>query len=61
MSEHRIFVCDGTRPDNEVFQEALDWVAEDEENRTATIEKDNIPTKLKSFRAFVVPIKRRGK
>ena len=54
MNEHRIFVCDGTRPDNEVIQEAIDWVAEDQENRTATIEgRGDKTTELESFRARV--------
>jgi len=51
---HRIFICDGTKPDNEVIQEAIDWVAEDKENRTATIEgKGNGTTNLESYRARV--------
>ena len=40
--EHRVFVCDGKRPDNEVCQEAIDWVSEDQENRSATVRKSGV-------------------
>jgi len=35
--ERRLFICDGKRPDNEVMQEAVDWVDADPSNRRATI------------------------
>lgn len=37
MKEHRVFVCDGEKDDVEV-QQAVDWVAEDSEHRTATVQ-----------------------
>ena len=46
MISHRVFLCDGTRPDNEVVQEALDWVAEDKTNRSATIQGKGNKTKI---------------
>ena len=40
MKEHRIFVCDGKADEVEINQ-ALKWVSEDPENRTATVQHSN--------------------
>ena len=53
MSEHRVFVCDGIADEVEIKQ-AIAWVAEDPEIRTATIEgTGDGTTNLVSFRARV--------
>lgn len=45
MKEYCIFVCDGEADEVELNQ-AIKWVGEDPENRTATIQPSNQNTKL---------------
>ena len=41
MKKHRVFVCDGEADEVEINQ-ALEWVSEDPENRTATVQTSRV-------------------